>query len=70
MEKNRHRLGKDAMNELRAREIREKWTEAERERLLLTYQQDEACRQAVAAGQEPLFEILLTRPDLLLKYGV
>jgi hypothetical protein len=44
-------------------------TEAERDALLLTLFQDEACRQAVDAGQAPPVEILMARPDLLMEYG-
>ena len=62
-------LSPGELDELRARS-NERWTEAERDALLLPFQQEEECRQAVEAGKEPPFEILLDRPDLLLKYGV
>jgi hypothetical protein len=63
-------LGKVELDELRARIKREKWKEEERESMLLHFHQEEPCRQAVAAGQKPPFEILFDRRDLLMKNGM
>ena len=62
-------LDKAEMKNLRAKIKREKYTEAERGDMVLRFYQDEECRQAVAAGQQPPVEILMERPDLLMEYG-